>query len=338
MLYVLFDVPLLAVAIKGSLVLVLVWLINKIFPRLSAAQRAWLWFLGLSSFTLLPLLELVVPNYRWAILSPATAPPRLTQSSGFSDDYSLGFLGTMPASYESFIFLGVWLTGALICLIPLLRGMMGLSQIARHHSHPIEDSLAAHVNEWAASLGLKKKISLCFGHVGSTRGIPLVWGLLAPRLLLPLQAAGWSEKRLAAVLLHELAHIRRGDCITLPLAHVFCAFFWFDPLVWLALRRLRSECECASDDQVIATGFSHADYAQHLLEIHRDLLSTADHPGASSIMPSAMSLLHLRISTLLDGRRNRLDVSHFFLIVTASLLVLFLIILALIHPVPQMAP
>ena len=46
-----------------------------------------------------------------------------------------------------------------------------------------------------------------------------------------------------------------------------CVLFWFNPLVWIGLRRLRLECERACDDAVVHAGARASDYAKELVEI-----------------------------------------------------------------------
>ena len=76
-----------------------------------------------------------------------------------------------------------------------------------------------------------------------------MWGLLAPNvILLPADADSWGEDRLRAVLLHELAHIRRNDWESRLIAQIMCAVYWFNPLVWFAARRMQVEAERACDD------------------------------------------------------------------------------------------
>ena len=88
-----------------------------------------------------------------------------------------------------------------------------------------------------------------------------------PTIILPASAEEWSDDRRRAVLLHELAHIRRRDLIGHVIAGVACAVYWFNPFVWAAARRLRVESELASDDVVLESGVRPSDYAQHLLDL-----------------------------------------------------------------------
>ena len=69
------------------------------------------------------------------------------------------------------------------------------------------------------------------------------------------------------VLLHELAHIRRYDCLTQLVAQAACALHWFNPLVWLAKSRMQSERELACDDLVLGAGTLPSTYAADLLEL-----------------------------------------------------------------------
>src|SRR5690606_18119326 len=87
-------------------------------------------------------------------------------------------------------------------------------------------------------------------------------------VLLP-EAVDWPEERIRAVLLHELAHIRRNDWLVQLLAGVLRAVYWFNPLVWLACARLRLESERACDDAVIGHGVNRTAYAAQLLALAR---------------------------------------------------------------------
>jgi beta-lactamase regulating signal transducer with metallopeptidase domain/HEAT repeat protein len=97
--------------------------------------------------------------------------------------------------------------------------------------------------------------------------MPFACGLFTPTIVLPAECDSWSLDRRRAVLLHELAHVRRHDLIGHTLGRLACAVYWFHPLVWTAAKQLRSESERACDDLALASGARAADYAEHLLDI-----------------------------------------------------------------------
>jgi beta-lactamase regulating signal transducer with metallopeptidase domain/HEAT repeat protein len=97
--------------------------------------------------------------------------------------------------------------------------------------------------------------------------MPFACGLFTPTIVLPAECDAWSLDRRRAVLLHELAHVRRHDLIGHTLGRLACAVYWFHPLVWTAAKQLRSESERACDDLALACGARAADYAEHLLDI-----------------------------------------------------------------------
>lgn len=90
---------------------------------------------------------------------------------------------------------------------------------------------------------------------------------LAPTIVLPESADGWTDDRRRAVLFHELAHVKRHDLLGHTLGRLACALYWFHPLVWTAAKRLRAESERACDDLVLSCGARPSEYAQHLLDM-----------------------------------------------------------------------
>src|SRR5580704_15472718 len=98
----------------------------------------------------------------------------------------------------------------------------------------------------------------CRDQVGTRRRIPIVQfdgisqpavsGLFRPRLLLPESAATeLSDMQLRMVMLHELAHVRRGHVAANWLLVVLRAVHWWNPVFWLAVARFQSLREQACD-------------------------------------------------------------------------------------------
>ena len=151
------------------------------------------------------------------------------------------------------------------------------------------------LTEARTQLGIKQRVKLLL-HPHKT--IPVVWGILRPRLLLPAIAGQWSEEQLRSVLLHELAHIKRRDALSQLLAQTACALHWFNPLVWLAVWRLHVERERACDDLVLASGVRASAYAEHLLDVATRLTSSPWMQACGLAMARSSSL-HGRITAVL---------------------------------------
>ena len=97
--------------------------------------------------------------------------------------------------------------------------------------------------------------------------MPFACGIVHPTIVFPAECDNWTPDRRLAVLLHELAHVRRHDLIGHTLGRLACAVYWFHPLVWTAAKHLRSESERACDDLALVCGARASDYAEHLLDI-----------------------------------------------------------------------
>ena len=73
-------------------------------------------------------------------------------------------------------------------------------------------------------------------------------------ILVPCSAASWSDEERVSILIHELAHVSRCDCLSQLLDAIVTSLFWFHPGVWLASWSMRSEAEMAADDAVVRAG------------------------------------------------------------------------------------
>jgi TonB family protein len=88
------------------------------------------------------------------------------------------------------------------------------------------------------------------------------------------------------------------------LGELLRAVYWFNPLVWIACRRLRQESEHACDDAVLQSGVEPTDYASHLLDLARTLNLGRRGTVPAPAMARASSL-EGRISAMLNARLDR---------------------------------
>ncbi|MEX0652565.1 MAG: M56 family metallopeptidase [Phycisphaeraceae bacterium] len=213
----------------------------------------------------------------------------------------------------------VWLGGASFALLPIVCGALGLARLKRT-SHPITARSWQHLlRELQARLGLHRPVVL---RRSRQPIMPMTWGGafgLAATVLVPVDSEDWSAPRRRAVLLHELAHIKRHDCLTQLLTQVACAMYWFNPLIWYAAHRMLIEREQACDDMVLLHETDSADYAQHLLDI-----ATGPQAGLfaahSGIAMARRSKLDGRLVAILDKHRNRRAMSRLGVALTITLL------------------
>jgi beta-lactamase regulating signal transducer with metallopeptidase domain len=258
--------------------------------------------------------------------TPGSAFPRVMDASnGQSSIGARRALATLP------VLSLIWLIGFIAMIGWLAIGRFGLRRIAAS-SWPLDDS------DWTAILdderrdaGVEKHVLLGSSSVVST---PLTWGWRAPVILLPEDALDWPEAHRRIVLRHELAHVARGDSFSQLAAGFVCALYWFHPLVWIAERRLRAECERACDDNVVSLGTPAADYAAHLLEVARSARAFGA-PGFLSVAMARPSQLEGRLLAVLNESRRRVSLSRGARPVAGLLSLVVLIPLAAFRPVPR---
>ncbi|MFN2385241.1 MAG: M56 family metallopeptidase [Thermoanaerobaculia bacterium] len=200
----------------------------------------------------------------------------------------------------------VWGAGATALLLQLVLGIRRVRRYARHAEPARDERLAELSRDLSERLGLARPVRFLF-----TDAVPVAVtaGFFRPMLLLPQAARRWSPELRRVVVLHELAHVRRGDWGGLVLAQVAAAIYWFHPLVWLGVRGLRRDSEQAADDLVLRSGTKPSVYAGHLLGIIRSLRDAAA-PSPLPVMGVARpSQFEARLKAILDPAASRREAS-----------------------------
>ncbi len=197
----------------------------------------------------------------------------------------------------------LWLLGAGAAVSPVLIGSARVL-VLRRRARPIADGgWAALLDELRARLGLVRRVDLL---ETDATVMPMTWGLLRPVVLLPSASHNWTAQMRRIVLLHELAHVKRYDVGFQLLARFATALYWFHPLAWYALRRIRIERELACDDCVVHAGERASDYAAELLAVARNYRPI---PLAAAVAMAQRSNLEHRIRSLFDRACSHLPIS-----------------------------
>jgi beta-lactamase regulating signal transducer with metallopeptidase domain len=335
------------IVLKVTVVLGVAALAARLLSRRSAAARHQIWAVAMAAALIMPLLTTVAPQWTIAVLpAPAAVPdiepmsvqPAAPSGSSVRTAATDPVFEPIPAitptttddlpSIASSATEGlstittIWLAGVLLVLARLAFGTARVWWIARR-AMPATDwaPLGQHL---ARAIGIERHVTFLSG---DEEAMPMAWGLVRARVLLPADADEWPMERQRVVLLHELAHVKRRDCLTQMLAHLTCAAYWFNPLVWLAAKRLRAERERACDDLVLAAGTRGSDYADHLLDIARSLRSAA-WPTWSAVTMAHRSQLEGRLMAILDPALPRRSPTRRSVAVFAAVAIVSIVSLA----------
>lgn len=185
---------------------------------------------------------------------------------------------------------------ALLMLSQMIIGMLGVWYVARRAEEVTQDEALLELDRARDQLALERDVRL----LRSSRiSVPVLWGFFRPVLLLPAEVVTWPADRLRVVLLHELAHLKRFDGISLILTRIAACIFWYHPLAWSLERAGRNDCERACDDLVLANGTKASEYADHLLAIARSM-PTFDPFRSVTLAMSRKSQLEGRLLSILQ--------------------------------------
>ncbi|MCF7787208.1 MAG: M56 family metallopeptidase [Prosthecobacter sp.] len=254
--------------LTSSAVVCVAWAMALQLQRRSARARSLVWritmamLLVVAVWRLMPQAAPPVAVMEWRVtmrapqinVAPIAVPERPVL---ILPEKSWSQLGLMwLESWGLRLWLGV--AGALL-LWKLARAFAGLVWL-RKHSEPTP----RRIDQQAEGVGAPSTMRC---RLAQQLHSPMLTGWRRPVIWLPVEAADWDEKRLDAVLHHELAHYHRLDVCWKWLAQCAVCLWWWQPLAWLAQRCLRFETEQAADDVAVLASGDTREYARTLVEI-----------------------------------------------------------------------
>jgi hypothetical protein len=243
---------------EGLLIAFFAWALLRVLRRQNSGTRFAVWFLALLMVAVLPLLgslgregKVLAPGMAWGHLHPAI---------------------TIPGRWALFAFIA-WALGASIAMARLIMGLWHLRQlrrsctaIAASELDPLDPLLRRTIQALGAATSAQSK-AVTIATSEQVR-VPAAIGFWKRTIVLP----AWAFRELPpadlnVILLHEYAHLRRGDDWTNLVQKIVRAIFFFHPAVWWIESRLSVEREMACDDAVLAETSNPRGYASCLVSL-----------------------------------------------------------------------
>ena len=335
-------------ALKSVVIIAIAGIIGFILRHQSAALRGLVWSMAIVGFLIVPLCSLALPKWNVGVLPaesvgyesdvlvennpppvmPTSIPPRpsssiivpptqatptpfqpqLATSESNASQSNMSWIDLAALHWTDWIVVG-WAVVGLFLFARMIAGIGAVWYISAR-SDDFNDAIE-HLQ-----LDFKRQ---CRVRRSDAVAVPMMWGFFRPVILLPADANGWGSERVRAILLHELAHVQRRDWLMQTIAQIACAVYWFNPLVWFVARQMRAEAELACDDHVLNAGYRSTEYAQHLIDVVRNLKAFGS-ASRTAVAMARRSKMEFRLRTVLAENQKRQPLTK--LAVTIGLLVL----------------
>lgn len=269
---------------EGILVAGFVWVLLCLLPRQNSGTRFAAWFLALIAIALLPFAGGIGVLHVGSALR-GTSQPVFTISTRWA-----------------FAVLSIW---AIVAFLALLRLAIGIARVERLSKTftPIDLSqLRREIADALAEFSASHDVPVA---TSDQIHVPAAIGFTKPTIVVPRFALeDLAPQELGSLLLHEYAHVQRGDGWTNLLQKFLRALLCFHPAVWWIDRRLSLEREIACDDYVLAQTQNPRGYAECLLALLERNVARRGWTLAQAAIHHAREA-KVRLSRILDANRPK---------------------------------
>ncbi len=303
------------------------------FFKGSAAKRHFMMVLAFVAAIALPFASQWFPAIEIVVEidQPVSA---LGSTNNFPDQTRvINTVGTQKPYLLYWVFL--YLSISVFFLVQILRSNLSIHRLISNSSNLGLAPWNKTLDECCELLGTKTSIVILHSKSISS---PLTWGFSRSYILIPTTALEWNDEMRRSALLHELAHIKRKDCLSKQFARVVCAVYWINPLCWIALKHFSHYAESASDDLALRSGIKLSHYAENLLQVAIQVnqrqkqwtlaaMSMVGFPVDKLSAGKKPSQLSLRVSAILNPDGCRAPIN------TSCVLLTFLLVFGLLLPI-----
>ena len=294
---------------QGALVTVGLWFVLRYATKPTLRYR--LSIVALSGIVVSGLITWAILNQTRVAKPPTQAPQQMTVAetqltSQASEDSRPASTFTGPEEvapspaplhrWTAWMAL-IWLAGAAFMLARASAQVAGAGRMRRSCEPLTEGPVVTLLHETQKALLMAQRVRLA---VTEKLTSPAVVGCLLPTLILPLTlVTAMSPEQLRFILLHELAHIRRGDYLANLFQLLVESLLFFNPAVWWISRQIRLEREACCDALAIELSGAPAAYARTLVTVAESALQSTPAPMPAFGQPDHSSHLAERVRRLL---------------------------------------
>lgn len=222
---------------------------------LTSRSRYHLWFilLGLLAVPFFniqpPAFHLKFPSAIHLETAMQTVKSPLPSSSlGWMNDFSISVKQNTPSAF-GFALPGIWLSGILVLLFFLIKAQARLHRLKQSALPLQNENVRRLYQNCRKEMGIRREIPI---YSTAFLKSPVITGLFLPEIYLPIHLiSDYSEEALRYMLLHELQHYRHKDALVNYLMNLAGILYWFNPLVWYALKEMKNDREIACDTSVL---------------------------------------------------------------------------------------
>ena len=237
---------------------------KRIFKNnLSSRMQYNLWFLllGLLAVPFIPFRLIGLPQiFSWLVSlrsSPASSATtaigeaegiNLAGNTDWMNDFALSVNSETP-SIAGYILLGIWIVGIITIIILVIKSSFRLRTLKKSALPLQTPEVRRLYHRCLVEMGIHRNISI---YSTAFLKSPIIVGLLKPCIYLPIHLiSDYNESDMRYMLLHELQHYKHKDAIASYLMNLAGVIYWFNPLVWYALKEMRNDREVACDTSVL---------------------------------------------------------------------------------------
>ncbi len=238
-----------------------------------------------------------------AITAANAANTTPDKSTNLITDFALSINSNVP-SVMGYILFGIWILGITVMVLLFIKSFFRICALKKS-ALPLQNPEVCRLYHH------------CLEELKITRDIPVystvflkspvIMGILKPCIYMPTHLiSDYNERDMRYMLLHELQHYKHRDAIANYLMNLTRVVYWFNPIVWYALKEMRSDREIACDSSVLnmLERDAYEDYGNALIN-HIEKVSFTPFPFTAGIGGS-MKQIKRRITNIASYERPTL--------------------------------